>query len=92
MSAVLVSKENNQAVFTCEIPAEDFNNAIEESYKKNRSKFSLKGFRKGKVPRKMLERAIMELLPIIVLSILVITIGLYSTPIYSLIAEGIKFI
>ncbi|MDU4571678.1 MAG: trigger factor, partial [Finegoldia magna] len=37
--------------------AEDFNNAIEESYKKNRSKFSLKGFRKGKVPRKMLERA-----------------------------------
>jgi len=57
MSAVLVSKENNQAVFTCEIPAEDFNNAIEESYKKNRSKFSLKGFRKGKVPRKMLERA-----------------------------------
>ena len=57
MSAVLVSKENNQAVLTCEIPAEDFNNAIEESYKKNRSKFSLKGFRKGKVPRKMLERA-----------------------------------
>lgn len=57
MSAVLVSKENNQAVFTCEIPAEDFNNAIEESYKKNRSRFSLKGFRKGKVPRKMLERA-----------------------------------
>lgn len=57
MSAVLVSKEKNQAVFTCEIPAEDFNNAIEESYKKNRSKFSLKGFRKGKVPRKMLERA-----------------------------------
>ena len=57
MSAVLVSKEKNQAVFTCEIPAEDFNNAMEESYKKNRSKFSLKGFRKGKVPRKMLERA-----------------------------------
>lgn len=57
MSAVLVSKENNQAVFTYEIPAEDFNNAIEESYKKNRSRFSLKGFRKGKVPRKMLERA-----------------------------------
>lgn len=57
MSAVLVSKENNQAVFTCEILAEDFNNAIEESYKKNRSRFSLKGFRKGKVPRKMLERA-----------------------------------
>lgn len=57
MSAVLVSKEKNQAVFTCEIPAEDFNNAIEESYKKNRSRFSLKGFRKGKVPRKMLERA-----------------------------------
>lgn len=57
MSAVLVSQENNQAVFTCEIPAEDFNNAIEESYKKNRSRFSLKGFRKGKVPRKMLERA-----------------------------------
>lgn len=57
MSAELISKEKNQAVFTSVIPAEDFNNAIEESYKKNRSRFSLKGFRKGKVPRKMLERA-----------------------------------
>ena len=45
-----------------------------------------------KKEKKTLERPIMELLPIIVLSILVITIGLYSTPIYSLIAEGIKFI
>ncbi len=57
MSAVLLSKEKNQAVFTSDIPAKDFENAIEESYKKNRSQFSLKGFRKGKVPRKMLEMA-----------------------------------
>ena len=57
MSAVLVSKENNQAVFTVEIPAEDFRKAIDAAYKKNKHHFSLPGFRKGKVPRTMLERS-----------------------------------
>lgn len=56
MSAVLVSKENNQAVFTVEIPAEDFRKAIQTAYTKNKHHFSLPGFRKGKVPRSMLER------------------------------------
>ena len=42
MSAVLVSKENNQAVFTYEIPAEDFNNAIEEMAKEHNIKVDLK--------------------------------------------------
>lgn len=57
MSAVLVSKENNQAVFTVEIPADDFRKAVDAAYKKNKHHFSLPGFRKGKVPRTMLERS-----------------------------------
>lgn len=55
MSAVLVSKENNQAVFTAEISPEEFQKAIEVAYRKNRKHFSLPGFRKGKAPRRLLE-------------------------------------
>lgn len=55
MSAVLVSKENNRAVFTAEIPAEEFLAAIDTAYRKNRNYFSLPGFRKGKAPRRLLE-------------------------------------
>lgn len=55
MSAVLVSKENNQAVFTAEISPEDFNKAIETAYRKNRHHFTIPGFRKGKAPRRLLE-------------------------------------
>ena len=56
MSAVLVSKENNSAVFTAEIPAAEFDAALETAYRKNKQHFSIPGFRKGKVPRKLLER------------------------------------
>ena len=41
---------------------------------------------------KRLERPILELLPVMVLSFVVITVGLYSTPIYGLIAQSIKFL
>lgn len=57
MSAVLVSKENNNAVFTAEIPSADFERAVETAYRKNRHHFSIPGFRKGKAPRKLLERS-----------------------------------
>ncbi|MDY6065985.1 MAG: trigger factor [Finegoldia sp.] len=56
MSGELISKENNQAVFTVSIPKEDFEKAVEDSYNKNKKRFTVDGFRKGKVPRKILER------------------------------------
>lgn len=55
MSAVLVSKEKNRAVFTVELPSEKLEEAIQKAYLKNKSRFSLPGFRKGHVPRKILE-------------------------------------
>lgn len=55
MSAVLVNKEKNRAVFTVEVPQNKFEEAIQKAYVKNKKRFSIPGFRKGKVPRKILE-------------------------------------
>lgn len=55
MSAVLVSKEKNRAVFTVELPGEKLEEAIQKAYLKNKSRFSISGFRKGHVPRKIIE-------------------------------------
>lgn len=55
MSAVLVNKEKNRAVFTVEVPQNKFEEAIQQAYLKNRKRFSIPGFRKGKVPRKIVE-------------------------------------
>lgn len=55
MKAVLGKKENNKVSFTIEIPGVDFEKATQEAYIKNRSKFNIPGFRKGKVPRKIIE-------------------------------------
>ncbi len=55
MSAVLVSKEKNRAVFTVELPSSQFEEAIQKAYIKNKNRFSVPGFRKGKVPRKIVE-------------------------------------
>ena len=35
---------------------EEFEKAIEKAYQKQKSKISIPGFRKGKVPRQMVER------------------------------------
>lgn len=53
--AVLVTKEKNKAVFTVEINQDEFKKACQNAYLKNKKAFSLPGFRKGKVPRKILE-------------------------------------
>ena len=55
MSVVLESKENNKAVFTVEVSQEDFQEAIKKAYSKNKSRFNIPGFRKGKVPMKVIE-------------------------------------
>lgn len=55
MNAVLEKKENNRATFTIEIGEDKFEKAIQKSYLKNRSRFNIPGFRKGKAPRKIIE-------------------------------------
>ena len=44
------------AKLTIEVPAEELEKAIESAYRKNKNKISIPGFRKGKVPRKMIEQ------------------------------------
>ena len=56
MSLQVEQLEGNMAKLTIEASAEDFEQAIEKAYQKSKNKLSIPGFRKGKVPRKMLEQ------------------------------------
>lgn len=56
MSLQVEKLEGNMAKLTIEAPAEEFEQAIDKAYQKNKSKLSIPGFRKGKVPRKMIEQ------------------------------------
>ncbi len=56
MSLQVEKLEKNMAKLTIEVSADDLEKAIENAYKKNKSKLSVPGFRKGKVPRKMIEK------------------------------------
>ncbi len=56
MSLQVEKLENNTAKLTIEVPAEKLDEAIEKVYRKNRNQFSVPGFRKGKVPRAMIEK------------------------------------
>ena len=55
MSVVLEKKENNKVSFSLELEADKFDKALQEAYLKNRGRFNIPGFRKGKVPRKIIE-------------------------------------
>lgn len=55
MKAVLDKRENNKVSFNIELEYDKFEDNIQKAYLKNRGKFSIPGFRKGKVPRKILE-------------------------------------
>lgn len=48
--------EKNMAKLTIEVPAERVEKAIDNAYKKSRGNISVPGFRKGKVPRQMIEK------------------------------------
>ncbi len=48
--------EKNLVKLTFEVSAEDFKKAINQAYKKNASKFNIPGYRKGKAPRKIVEK------------------------------------
>jgi trigger factor len=49
-------KENSLAEIIIEIDAEKMENAKTDAYKKNRNSISVPGFRRGKAPRKIIER------------------------------------
>lgn len=48
--------EKNMVSFEFSVTAEEFEAAIEKAYKKNVGKISIQGFRKGKAPRKLIEK------------------------------------
>lgn len=56
MSLQVEKLEKNMAKLTIEVSAEDFDAAIQKAYLKNKGKISIPGFRKGKAPRKMIEK------------------------------------
>jgi len=56
MSLQVEKLEKNMAKLTIETEPEELEKAIQSAYLKNRRKFSLPGFRKGKAPRVMIEK------------------------------------
>ena len=56
MSVQVEKLEKNMAKLTIEVPAEEFEKAVQSVYQRNKNKFSISGFRKGKVPRHMIEK------------------------------------
>lgn len=56
MSLQVEKLEKNMAKLTVEVPAEQFENAIKKAYNKNKNRFNIPGFRKGKAPLAMIEK------------------------------------
>lgn len=56
MSYKVENLENSMAKITIEVSAEAFEAAMVKAYNKNKNKISVQGFRKGKAPRKMIEK------------------------------------
>ena len=56
MSLQVEKLEKNMAKLTIEVSADDLETALQSAYKKQKNKISLPGFRKGKVPRQMIEK------------------------------------
>lgn len=56
MSLQVEKLEKNMAKLTVEVPAEQFEEALKTSFKKNRNRFNIPGFRKGKATQPMVEK------------------------------------
>ena len=56
MSVQVEKLEKNMAKLTVEVPAEEVEKAIQAAYLKEKNKISMPGFRRGKVPRAMIEK------------------------------------
>jgi len=56
MSLQVEKLEKNMAKLTVEVPAEQFIDALKTSFNKNKNRFNIPGFRKGKAPQAMVEK------------------------------------
>ena len=56
MSVQVENLEKNMAKLTIEVAAEEVEKALQVAYMKEKGKISIPGFRKGKVPRQMIEK------------------------------------
>jgi len=56
MSLQVEKLEKNMAKLTIEVPAEQFEAALKSSFLKNKNRFNVPGFRRGKVPQAMIEK------------------------------------
>ena len=56
MDAKLISKENGEAKLTMEFTAEEFEQAQIKVYQREKDRFQIDGFRKGKAPRSIIEK------------------------------------
>ncbi|MBO5303439.1 MAG: trigger factor family protein, partial [Lachnospiraceae bacterium] len=56
MSVQVENLEKNMAKLTIEVSEDKLEEALQKAYLKQKNKISLPGFRKGKVPRNMIEK------------------------------------
>ena len=56
MSLQVEKLEKNMAKLTIEVSADDLEKALQNAYMKQKNRIALPGFRKGKVPRQMIEK------------------------------------
>lgn len=56
MSFQVEKLEKNMAKLTIEATAEEFENAMEKAYRKNKNRINVQGFRRGKAPRALIEK------------------------------------
>ena len=56
MSVKVETLEKNMAKLTIEVPAAEIEKAMQAAFIKNKNRFNVPGFRKGKVPRQMIEK------------------------------------
>ena len=56
MSVQVERLENSTVKLTIEVPAEEVESALQDSYNKQKKSISIPGFRKGKVPRQIVEK------------------------------------
>ena len=56
MSVQVENLEKNMAKLTIEVSAEELEKALQSAYLKQKKNISIPGFRKGKVPRAMIEK------------------------------------
>ncbi len=55
MKSELLNKNASNAEVKVTVPREKFNDAIQKAYNKNKGKYNIQGFRKGKTPKKVIE-------------------------------------